>query len=247
MTKSPAFQFYVNDWLSSPSISMMTPCHEGAYIRLLCYDWASDGIPDDDDALAMLSRLGEGWFKGGSAVVRKCFNQHPTKSGFLTNIRLQKEREKQRIWREKSSMGGKKSGQTRAKQQSKSKGGSTKAQPTGQPNSNSSSSSSSLFNTPIVPKGTVEEKFTEFWSGVPNKIARGAAARAFAKACKKVSPDEIIAGLPGFIAYESQRSKQPDYRALHPATWLNGERWADAPTQKPKASKNLNGYSTTFL
>ena len=39
MGKSPAFQFYPNDWLSSPRITMMSPAEEGAYIRLLCYDW----------------------------------------------------------------------------------------------------------------------------------------------------------------------------------------------------------------
>jgi uncharacterized protein YdaU (DUF1376 family) len=147
--KPPAFQFYPNDWLSSSAVTLMTPEQEGAYIRLLCYDWASDGIPDDDATLAALSRLGEGWFRGGSTMVRKCFDQHPEKPGFLTNARLQSEREKQQAWREKSREGGIKSAESRSKK------GSRVVQPkvnrTVEPSGNTmSSSSSSKFSRPSV-------------------------------------------------------------------------------------------------
>ena len=145
MNKSPAFQFYVNDWLSSTQISLMTPSEEGAYIRLLCYAWNDPdcSIPDNDEILAALSRLGEGWLKGGSRVVRKCFQPHPTIPGKLINLRLLKEKEKQSIWREKSSEGGKKSAKLRELKDKKGfKGGSRVVQPPYQPNGNSSSSSS---------------------------------------------------------------------------------------------------------
>lgn len=110
---SPAFQFYANDWLSSPRIMVMTLAEEGAYIRLLAYDWANDGIPDDDDRLAVLSRMGDGWLKGGSTTLRTCFASHPRKQGYLTNPRLEQERKKQEAWRSKSRDGGKKSAQKR--------------------------------------------------------------------------------------------------------------------------------------
>src|SRR5262249_53485961 len=94
--KAPAFQFYANDWLSSPRIMLMSAAQEGAYIRLLCIAWNDPdcSLPDDDEQLAILSRLGEGWFNGGSTLVRKCFNQHPEKPGRLVNLRLLEEREK---------------------------------------------------------------------------------------------------------------------------------------------------------
>lgn len=141
MNKAPAFQFYPGDWLSSSEIALMTPAEEGAYIRLLCYDWAKDGIPDDDEKLARLSRLAEGWFNGGSTVVKAQFSQHPTKAGYLTNSRLQIEREKQRLWREKSKKGAQNSLKAR-KLKPRSKGGSRVVQP----GLNSSSSSSSSDN-----------------------------------------------------------------------------------------------------
>ncbi len=119
--KSPAFQFYPKEWLSSPKILLMTPAQEGAYIRLLGYCWDDEdcSLPDDDAILAVMSRLNEGWFKGGSTMVKRCFISHPDKVGFLTNKRLLAERKKQEIWREKSRAGGKKSAITRLERSNK--------------------------------------------------------------------------------------------------------------------------------
>lgn len=153
MNKSPAFQFYVNDWLSSTHISLMTPAEEGAYIRLLCYAWNDPdcSIPDNDETLSVLSRLGEGWLKGGSRVVRKCFQPHPTILGKLINIRLLKEKKKQSLWREKSSDGGKKSAKLRnLKEKKQVKGGSRVVQPPYQPKGNSSSSSLSSISSSSI-------------------------------------------------------------------------------------------------
>lgn len=191
--KSPAFQFYPGDWLSSPAVMLMTPEHEGAYIRLLCYDWMSDGIPDCDQSLAALSRLGEGWFKGGSTVLKRCFNQHPTKAGFLTNPRLQKEREKQAEWREKSRIGGIKSAASRSSKRSRVV--QPKVNRPVEPNGNSSSSSSSS-NTPIVPRGT-DADFLEFvWKATTpqsrNRSSREKLADAWSKTRNKPDHQTVL-------------------------------------------------------
>jgi len=138
--KSPAFQFYPNDWLSSPTTQIMTAEQEGAYIRLLCFCWQDEDISlkDDDEYLAALARIS----KGGIRVVKAAFNQHPTKQGYLTHNRLQKEHEVQLEWRRKSSEGGKKSAESKRNF----KGGSRVVQPNVNQTStkfNSSSSSSS--------------------------------------------------------------------------------------------------------
>lgn len=124
MNKSPAFQFYPEQWLSSRRIAIMTAEQEGIYIRLLCYCWDSGdcSIPDDDDQLLAMARI----FKGGSTnvlpAVKACFMPHPKKPGFLTHERLVKEIEKQTLWREKSARGGKQAQENKRN----SKGGSTK-------------------------------------------------------------------------------------------------------------------------
>jgi len=121
----------------------MTPAEEGAYIRLLAIAWLSDdcGLPDNDGELSVLSRLGEGWFKGGVSVVKKKFI---SRDGRLYNLRLLEERKKQEEWRQKSSEGGKKSANTRwGKKKSNHKGGYQLVTECLQPNCNPSSPSSS--------------------------------------------------------------------------------------------------------
>lgn len=141
MNKSPAFQFYPKDWLSSRNTLLMSPAYEGAYIRLLCYCWDSGDVslPDDDEQLAVMSRLGEGWFKGGSTMVRKCFIPHPHKQGFLTNQKLLEEAIKQAAWKAKSSEGGLRSTAKRAENKAVSKCGSKLVEP--------------KVNRPVQPKG----------------------------------------------------------------------------------------------
>ena len=116
MGRPPAFQFYPNDWLASPTVLLMTPAQEGAYIRLLCYCWSEENcsLPDDDSQLAILSRLGEQAFNTSSSVFRKLFVAHPTEPGRLTNMRLLNERKRMDDIREQRRAAGVKSGQARA-------------------------------------------------------------------------------------------------------------------------------------
>jgi len=109
---SPAFQFYPNDWLGSPNIMLMTPVEEGAYIRLLAIAWNSKdcGLPDDDNQLAILSRLGEHWFNGSGTNVKRMFNKRGDR---LFNERLLQERKKQEERRKKCSEAGIQSGKSR--------------------------------------------------------------------------------------------------------------------------------------
>lgn len=170
MGKSPAFQFYPADWLGSADIMTMTPAEEGAFIRLLSIAWLQDdcGLPDNDQALARLSRLGQHWFAGpngtamaqplqgygGGIALRKKF---VARGGRLYNERLLLEREKQAARRSEKSEAGKKGAAKRWKQGRYSK---AIAQPkhshstaTVLPmaNDSSSSSSSSSNNPPIAP------------------------------------------------------------------------------------------------
>jgi hypothetical protein len=67
----------------------MLPEQEGAYFRLLCYQWNSENqtIPDNDADLSMLSRLGGRWETLGSKV-KACFDPVPDVPGVLRNERL---------------------------------------------------------------------------------------------------------------------------------------------------------------
>lgn len=87
--RPPSFPFYVNNWLASSRVNSMSPEQEGAYIRLMCYQWNSEeqAIPADDSDLAILSRMGSDWAAKGERV-KRCFEPLPDKPGFLRNERL---------------------------------------------------------------------------------------------------------------------------------------------------------------
>ena len=93
----PDFPVFVNDWLSSTAISSMSPAEEGGYFRLLCYAWNETDctLPDSDDDLATLSRLGSVWKTGSGAKIRMKFIPDPDHPGRLYNPRQREERQKQ--------------------------------------------------------------------------------------------------------------------------------------------------------
>lgn len=86
------FPLLAGDWLAGEAISLMTPEQEGAFIHLLCHCWNTNPppsiharenepltsgklpctLPNDDRALAQLSRLGRRW-KSAGALVRQQF------------------------------------------------------------------------------------------------------------------------------------------------------------------------------
>lgn len=98
--KSPAFQFYVQDFLIGTA--HFTAEETGAYIRLLCYQWDNGFIEDDDQKLKKISGIS---VKKMENILKK-FSK--SKDGQLKNIRLEKERKKQLDLRKRRSDAGKK-------------------------------------------------------------------------------------------------------------------------------------------
>jgi DNA-binding transcriptional regulator YhcF (GntR family) len=80
-------------------------------------------------------------------------------------------------------------------------------------------------NHTIKPSLETPLQFDEFWKIYPLKVGKKPAEAAFAKAIKVVAL-EII--LEGARRYAGDPNRHPSYTA-HPSTWLNQERWADAP------------------
>lgn len=221
--KDPSMPFYVNDWLSSMTVTCMSLAEQGAYVRLLCHCWASQdaSLPDDDTALAAVSGLVEGWLSGGSSKLRKCFVPHPEKPGFLTNEKLYRLWQERQKWRQKSSEGGRKSAESRRLQGLK--GGSTTVSTKPQPNGNSSSSSSSSINTPLPPTGgddPVIQTIVEAWNAIPDivKVSKLTPKRLRALKARLKEPDfrkDWRAGLQAVSASEFLRGLIPgkDWRA----------------------------------
>lgn len=72
--------------------------------------------------------------------------------------------------------------------------------------------------------------FARFWFELPtqNKIGKKKAREAWARAIGDgAAAEQIISGISSYKKYERRRREQPDYRPLHPTTWLNQGRWED--------------------
>ena len=123
MTKRPAFQFYPGDWLGSQRVSLLSLEEEGAYLRLLASCWQHGSIPSDPEKIARL--IGKGASTTLATTLATMFQPHPYDSALMVHDRLEREREKQDAWAEKSREGGRKSAEKRQYL----KGGSTTLQP----------------------------------------------------------------------------------------------------------------------
>lgn len=80
-------------------------------------------------------------------------------------------------------------------------------------------------NTARARKTEREERFTEFYAAYPNKKAPARARAAWCKAITRADPDVIIERVK---AHAVEWAKSDPRFIPHPATWLNGDRWADA-------------------
>lgn len=68
------------------------------------------------------------------------------------------------------------------------------------------------------------ELFDAWWECYPEKVGKGAARKAFQRAIKIATLDEMVEGVRRYRA-----EKPPDRSWCHPSTWLNQERWLDRP------------------
>lgn len=81
----------------------------------------------------------------------------------------------------------------------------------------------------VVQSGWRDVAFREFWNHCAwAKIARGAAHRAY---CRRAATPELAEQINKAAREQGPRllkeAAQQGRSVLHPATWLNGERWAD--------------------
>jgi hypothetical protein len=256
MAKDPAFPWYASDWLGSNRRAMMTLEQQAAYMNLLCRQWTDKtcSLPDDDEMLAHLSELNEGWLNGGCQVLRPCFPKHPTLEGRIANPKLVLVREEREEWRRKSQEGGRKSGAVRrAKSKPKRTSGKRRVvEPPHEPNANQTrtkgepnTNSPSPSPSPSYGKENIQKKaplddqaFTHWWAIWPQgkKTGKEAARKAYKAAVKRIcaeracepreARDHLQERLTAFVA----TPKCLGLYCPHPSTWLNGGRYDDDPS-----------------
>ena len=107
----PAFQFYPQDFLVGTA--MLSAEETGAYIRLLCYQWTNDGLPNDKVILARIAGC------DGNAIASIWDKFGICQDGKLRNERLESIRVKQNEYRAKQKANSEKTMEKRRKWQSR--------------------------------------------------------------------------------------------------------------------------------
>ena len=226
--QAPAFQFYAADFLSDEEQELMSCAQAGAYVRLLARQWIEGSVPADLPALAKLAgakslrEMEKLW----PAIAPK-FKPNGT-AGRLVNARLEREREKQRAWREGLADNGRRGATARWGKDGPANGPAIAKQKQGQCARNASSLStlqSSEVRTPLPPKGG--ESFARFWTAYPRKVGKGAALKAW----QRIKPDEALAAriLASVEEHAATSEWQQDGGQFipHPRTFLAQGRWDD--------------------
>jgi hypothetical protein len=120
---------------------------------------------------------------------------------------------------------------------------------------NSASSADSVTPTPTRPDPTTKntsakaetpEGFDAFWSLYPNKTGKAAAVKAYAKALRTATAEQIMAGLQATVALWTAERRERQYTP-HPATWLNQGRWEDEHPALPATTTAGPGRPSVTL
>jgi len=125
--KSPAFQFYPKDFISSSKVQRMTLDEIGAYALLLSHCWLDDGLPTNVDQMARLVKTSASKFRRmWEGPLSECFVE---KNGRLINVRLDEERRKQADYRRRAAEWGKKGGRPKGQEAELAKGSLSQPKP----------------------------------------------------------------------------------------------------------------------
>lgn len=81
-----------------------------------------------------------------------------------------------------------------------------------------------------------DDEFEAVWKAYPRKVGKGNAKKAWTKARKIASKDEIAPGLWSHIKVWNGGTAKD--KIPHLATWLNGERWHDDANAAANRSAN---------
>jgi len=219
--KSPAFAFYVRDWLCSRKVANMNGDAVKAYIYLLCEAWLQEDratLPNDEKELASMARINNDKWCVIKDDILKCFFLN--KDGRLVNERLFEVHKLSEI----RTLNRKNKKRTKT-QQKHNKTVTACEDEIEDENINSS------FNAKIedsnINKDTYDERFLDFWNVYPRKVGKGAAWKSWQKI---PSPAETLEKIKEALTWQTkseQWTKQAGEFIPHPTTYLNQRRWDD--------------------
>lgn len=246
MSSRPWYKRYPSDFVSGTF--MLTAEEKGVYAVLLdlMYDRGSP-IPDDAQELGRVCGCSTRRFKQVRDKLASV-GKITLKDGLISNNRFEKQVKKEENEHEKLSENAAKSHLKRAENLS-AFNKNNDLEEKGQEHNQKPDTRSQKERDSSLPLGdTLESDFGEWYGLYPHKVGRGAALKAYRTARKKIGRAELIEAVRRYAAGVARAGTEKRF-IPHPATWLNGERWADeampvgaaAPGAKPQAGLPLPG------
>jgi hypothetical protein len=252
--KRPAMMLFTGDWLTDQQLGMCGPATRGIWIDLLCLMQKNGETGRLTGTVPRLARVCRCTI---NEMVVALTELAETGAADVTPLQIVTDsdgevtvvsRRMQRDFRARKGSAGR-------QKRYRDGPGDGEVTPESRPCDGSLSSSSSVSSSNAKKKKTVidlydDPSFKAFWQCAYRKTSKGAAAKAFAKACLRADVAIIL------NAWKKQndqwkRDAQEKRFVPHPATWLNDDRWEDeiiVPTNgKPEPQATLEGRTVEMI
>jgi hypothetical protein len=221
---SPAFQFYVKQWLGDSNVMLMDFDARGMHLHYMCIAWQMHPpctLPNDDAVLQKWVGNPSDWNRLKEQIFRAWRLENDTwvQDGLLREYEKQQKFSESR--KKNAESGWDKRHNASAKQ--------VHSRTTSKCNALllQSSSSSSDINTPISPNGD----FDAFWKAYPKKKSKGAAEERWIKLHPNKELMQTILSAIERLKQSKDWLKDNGQFIPHPATWLKAKGWNDETTE----------------
>lgn len=219
MSAPPYMKMYIADYLGDTH--HLTALEHGAYLLLLMGMWRAGGsLPASDDNLAKLARCTAPEWAAVKGSVLPFFIRSRAR---LTHKRIAREMAKYDAISDARSEAGKRGAAKTNNKNNEQKTAIADRLPTKPEPEPEPERKREIAKAISCPNG-----FETFWNSYPRKASKLASAKAYAKALARIGGPDPQAFL--LAALEVARHGWTDERFTpHASTWLNGERYNDAP------------------
>jgi uncharacterized protein YdaU (DUF1376 family) len=217
---------YIADYLADTT--RLTTEQHGAYMLLIMDYWRNGPLPNDDEALANITRLSTAAWKKHRAAMLRFFDESGDQ---LRHGRIDKELKDASENAEKHAERARKAA---AKRWGKDTTSNATSNATSTPQAvldecpSPSPSSSSIPNGIETPNAS-EILFDRFWKAYPKKVGKEAARKAFSKVKRPTETIEMITEALAWQTKSEQWVRDGGQYIPNPATYLNQARWMDEP------------------
>ena len=227
MAALPYIPLYIADYLADTA--HLTRGQSGSYLYLLMNYWQTGKALDNKgERLAIVARMtAEEW-----AIEKPILAEFFTvKGNKWTHHRVEADLEKVFTKSKKASFAGSAGARKRANERiANAEQTLNHTKPSNHTEADTEADTDVRTKKISVIKDDHDREFSTFWLMYPRKVGKLAAQKAFEKALKSATPQEIFEGVTRYLR---DCGSDPKF-ITHPSTWLNQGRWMDVAQSNPQ-------------